>query len=1501
VDNPGFKALPRPINYAMPLAPKDGVKAIIVYGKNAAWTLRAAQAVQKAVLDSSGLKLELADDRTVTSDETWLLTDAFRRTPLIVLGNAQDNRLLHALGTRFLLQSNRSWPGGDRFIVRTVFEPFVADVNFVVLEASNDSGLAGATARFAELLKTLPKDATLTLPLFHETGGKDAWAPDPWPWTPPAEYGDPAGRTVSQIALAFKGTPNESENYVPARRAIGYVRGGACGQSPANVPVLCPMSPNQMRVAAAMMLDVCRAVGGRTHTPSNHYGATENILGIRGIFQSGVLDEKELNEFESCMVLSAAYPNEYWYDHIDSDSGYINEVGDRHAAACLLATVNLQDYVLNHCRMDDRTRKEIERRAEGARKTTAHYIRSFRDNFDTWELGETTMLYFYSLLYEGMPQWISNGNLARAADMYVMTADNIPDRWGTPGCYAGLDSYIGTYAGFAKISWHGRGIVTAAAYYYGDPGFRWYSRQDREVVGGYHSSVGGPFNGMTWDLGETKEPSRYSGVRTLPFDERMYDLAVNPRKESRWTTRRPGVPATPGTTDPWPRLGLLDRAAFRDGMGPNEAYMFLAGSQSVNGPDTINPLQNNSIARFTDLGEIWLFTNCKDITGWSRSMVSISNGKPHKPFAACTLEACANMGEVSALSSTDHGVGGSDWTRTIVHWRGHYFVVLDRIEAQADPASATTASAVASEYNMVCRWRGMQPAAMNGRAWVADAPSGSSMRVQATDDLPQTSEHWEADGSAAPFVLSQFKQARIAKGQAQTFQNLLYVAGPSRVDEFEARRVGDDAMMVKGRTAAGGHLALIGTRGPLPLAGFQTDAAVYNISGNTLRLAGLKTLKATFKDGVREIFQAQAPVNFVLDCDTGKGQVEVPDPAAAGSAAASESPVQVAVGAGAAGVAMKPGTSAVTLAEATALPKPAGLLEDLWNASKALPPERTAAPAGGQDVFGALTCPDRLQLPLRRLTKVQMTANTPPGQPVSELLDGQYTNIHACNIPSWSNTDKLEITLTLPQSTPLACIRLVGIMQDGLDPREKHFGKPWHEEGDFTFSLVLSDDGFQKDIRKIAKPKVVFENTPLFGALYYSISRLPTWRIEVGQKARQVKLLPRPNKKDKPELCLTQIETYAQDTVPDLSVTAIAADVDGDGSNELVVGTSNRELAVYRADGKRMWTKSTYPDNIFNMTCDDLDENGKAKLLVYTTGEKLHRYGGDGAERMPCIDIYEAQIKNPEILITRTGGIVGIGAWRPDPKKGKETVLFSQNQFLAQDDGTVRSTRMFGELRGAGEIRGVFPDDPEAMAAVNGNLVVWSAKRDPKGEYNRLGNMPMTGAGGAVCARSFGWVRAVNAGAFKGILAANEGGVNWFPVAAFKPESKEKGWGFDTGGVPVVAAMAEDSDGEGAPEVFLARKDGFVNVYKLADGSSVGLLNTGEPVLGMAMLLAKDGKPRLAVGTKFGVHLFGTDLKEIGGHELPVPAAGFAGPGGKDRDRVYVIDVAGNVTILVLK
>ena len=1374
------------------------------------------------------------------------------------------------------------YQGGDRYVVRSYFEPFVADTNWILLEASNAAGMDAAVAKFRQMLHGFPKNESATVPLFRELGFvKDQWHFD-GQWTSPAEYGQPGKRSATEIAREFKGTPAKSgsgELWEPYSLAIEHVRGGVFGRYTDNTPALPSATLDHMRIIAAMAMNGCRTIGGRVHVPREDYGAMGAITGIEAIFQSGVLDEKEVNEFENFMTLSAAHPDYYWYDNIGANSGFLNEIGDRHGATSLLINIYLLDYVRNHCRMDERTRKEVDRRYEGTLKSTAYYINSYRDNFDTWELGETTMMFFYAMLYEGMPQWITNGNLRHAADMYILTSDNILGAWGIQGCYAGLDSYIGASPGMPKCSWHGRGLVSAAAFYLDDPQYRWFSVGRTGHAEGIHGSVGTPFLGMHWATGEATAPTRYTGVRSLPFDKRMYDLAATTDKTLRWKKDRPSVPG--------PLATLMDRAAFRDGFDPNDAYLFLAASQCLCGKDGINALQSNSIARFTDLGEIWLFTNTRTYTGWSRSMVSISNGKPYNPYACCTLEAQASLGPWSMISSRDHGVAGTDWTRTIVHLRGHYFAVLDRIEARGD-----------DEYNMVCRWRGFQPAELDGRTWVARGSSGACMRIQATDPVMQTAENWENDGAARPFVLSQYKKDHLAKGQAQTFQNLMYVSGPSRPDEFTARRVGASSMLIKGKTSDGDHAALIGTGGEMPLEDFQTDAAIYCVSGDTICLTGATTLKARIDGQMREVFHSPKPANLSLDCVSGKALIcqslDAPGEPKPG--------LDPQAGAG----------QTLALFDGGSLPNPAGKLRALWDQS---PSNLSATPVEGGDngnLFQTSPSPDRLQRPLCRLTDFRLTASPDPALPLSDLTDMQYSSGTAGNQPTWRDTKDLEITLTFAQPTDVDRVRLVGILGD---MERKNYARPLNKADDFTFSLLLSDDGFQKDIRKIDKPTVTFENTPMVGTIYYGIGRLPTWRIAVGQKARQIKVLPRQTEDKnsvvhdpgKGGLRLTEIEVYGSREADDLGIQAFAGDVNGDGTNELVVGTTNQQVAVYDSTGKRVWNKNTYPDYVYTMACDDLDGDGKADVILYTTGEKLYRYRGDGSAISPPADLYEAQVNDPGIGYPRTGGITAIIPWRPDPKKQKEIAMLAQGEFFVTQDNKIRYGHV-SESRGGTWVHGLLPDEPDMLMVCNYSLIAWSSRVDANGVRIKIKELPMTGGGGAACAKSFAWARQIEAGKFRGVLGANEGGVDWYPLEAFQGAGLNPfqakpgwhpGWGFDTGGVPVTAVLADDIDGDGVPEVFLARKDGFVNMLKLADGSSKALLNTGQPVLGICMLRGKDGKPRLAVATEFGVSIFGQDLKLIGRRAIPISA--FVGPAGKGKDGAYVVDSAGNVTVLTLQ
>ena len=1455
-DNPGFRTLPRPIHYETPLNPRQSAKALIVYGKDAPWTQNAAQVVQKAIEDWSGAKLQLADDQTVTGEETWLLKNAYRKVPLIVLGNAKVNRVIHALGTRYLAQSNRSWPGGDRYIIRSIFEPFVADVNYIVLEASTEAGMDGAAANFAKILGTLPADAkaSATIPprLRVISGVKDKWQNETRNWGQmPKEWAGMKDRSVSEMVKAFQGKPFMAGWAAITDGNMGAICehfrvGPQAGQSAAQNPQAMTMDLHNQRAVAAMSLLACRAVGGRTYGYYDHYGATPYANILRALFQTGILSEGEINEFENCLTLSGALPLDNVFNDVSNGeptAGYWGN--DRHLQACLLATLQILDYVANHCRLDAKTRQEIDRRYENARKLTARLARSFRDNPESDSMGEDTIMQFYSLLHQGWMENVRRGLLRLSADAYILSTDNYPGGFAKWGCYVGLDGFSSCPGAMTK-TWSGGALVSAAAFYYDDPQYRWLV--NRGLPQGLTGAETFAMHEIGQAAGEAREAVRYYGVRAVPFDERVYKTLTHEELRSQ----KPRLP-------PEPFEKAMDRLAFRDGFEPNDAYLFLATCQSMK---VYHGVQNNAIARFTDLGDIWLFHNTFNPSGWARNVLSISNGKPYVPRAACTLEALANLGEVSAASSKEQGIAGADWTRTIVHWRGHYFVVLDRMEAQAD-----------DEFAFVCRWRTPQSAVLQDGAWVATGVSGNTLRIQNTEPIFQTSEYWECDGAKRPYVLQQYNQAKLVKGEAKTCQNLLYVSGEGRPDRFEARRVNAQAVLVKGKTTRGEHMALIGIGGRIPLVGFETDAAIYDVMDNKLHLAGVTALKAPVKGALTELFWSQKPVNLLVDCRTGRGQVDIPG----------EKPVQIRIAAGPAAEA-KPGFQDVALAEPNALPECSALIEALWNQGAA----PTAVPAEGiknAPIFQAQVAQAALQRPYRRITNVAVTSTPPP--------DGVYHDGWF-----WSGTDNLEITISFPTPMAVGCLRLPGIMKAAPVGHGGANIGPYYEAGDFTFSLVLSDDNFQKDLRKIDKPRVTFEETPNADIINHSdLRRLPTWRIEVGGRAKQIKLMPRPTTTDRRNLKVVDLEVYGPEQVDQLRCKAYVGDVNGDGSNELVVSTVEKEVAAYDAGGKQLWRK-VYPGEIMRTDVADLEEDGKAETMVYLTTEELHRINGDGSER-PLASIFDAERKafNGGAGV---GAVCGIAVWAPEGATKKEVLLSAETSFRVRADGTVQLIRMpgGGGTGAYGRLVNFYPNEPEVLVSVNHyGLNLFSARRYIEGNYTILASKPVTPDMGT--GTSFGWVRQIDLPACKGFLAAIEGGINWFPASAFQPNSKDQGWGFNSGGVPVVAALAEDVNGDGVPEVFLARLDGFVNVFKVADGASLGLLSIGEPVLGMAMLKGKDGKPQLAVGTKFGVHLFGPDLKPLG-HQA-VAAAAFAGPGGKERDRVYVIDMAGRVTILMIQ
>ena len=123
------KTFSRHINFRTPLA-----ECAIVFPSGMQNGEFEAARIRKAIREVTGLDAEMVSDRDVTSEDSWLIKEEYLSRPLIVLGNATDNRAVYALSTRMLTIANHRWPGKTKFCNRSVLEPFRRDVNCILLE-----------------------------------------------------------------------------------------------------------------------------------------------------------------------------------------------------------------------------------------------------------------------------------------------------------------------------------------------------------------------------------------------------------------------------------------------------------------------------------------------------------------------------------------------------------------------------------------------------------------------------------------------------------------------------------------------------------------------------------------------------------------------------------------------------------------------------------------------------------------------------------------------------------------------------------------------------------------------------------------------------------------------------------------------------------------------------------------------------------------------------------------------------------------------------------------------------------------------------------------------------------------------------------------------------------------------------------------------------------------------------------------------------------------------
>ncbi|MEN6642761.1 MAG: carbohydrate binding domain-containing protein [Armatimonadia bacterium] len=345
-----------------------------------------------------------------------------------------------------------------------------------------------------------------------------------------------------------------------------------------------------------------------------------------------------------------------------------------------------------------------------------------------------------------------------------------------------------------------------------------------------------------------------------------------------------------------------------------------------------------------------------------------------------------------------------------------------------------------------------------------------------------------------------------------------------------------------------------------------------------------------------------------------------------------------------------------------------------------------------------------------------------------------------------------------------------------------------------------------------------------------------------------------------------------QDDRPAVINRLVPADLNGDGTEELLVGWGRYAVCLDSA-GKQLWSLETAA-RVNDFATGDLTGDGKPEVLIGSDDEYFYITDAAGKllSKTKCdaiLRVGTSSVRDPRVSNVAIGDLEGDG--QPDIIIGSRngnimrfnTKLEKQWAFDRVEHGTYRMRLLDLDRDGVLEI--VAPNR-------YGSVEVVSAKGQAlPGSYSELGDVVCDVAD----LDGDGKYEIVN-GSSTGALTCTR----WRDKAM---------WNFDNFGYGVTQVLCADLDGDGKPETAVASETGYVYLLN-ADGTVKCQIRLGSPVLSLALYGQKlaagcrDGrvyvldaglKPSSSLSTTGPVTWLST-LKRQGGTQYLITAGGEA-------------------------
>lgn len=335
-----------------------------------------------------------------------------------------------------------------------------------------------------------------------------------------------------------------------------------------------------------------------------------------------------------------------------------------------------------------------------------------------------------------------------------------------------------------------------------------------------------------------KRPDDLLGISTAPLADWIYN------------SRAPGRKKTV------PREKCFDKVSFRSGFEPSDAYLCISGfSHGFHShPDA------NAIVRYYDKGDVRLYDDGYMIPALSEhnTVTILKNGWAGRTPDFSQVTAQADFPNVGLFETRLDNYSGIAWDRAVIWLKQDCFLIVDDLQCKE-----------AAEYAFQCIWRALGRAQLHAKRWSVEKDDALFSLVSASSAPLAQRQSAGTSLNSKPFPLSkarslvQAANQKMQPGDHCLFANLIHTSkgeGAAQKDAVQLRNEPGAYVIHRNRT-----FALAGVNECASLSQIALTADVFCITDDGLFAAGLRALDA----GDLSV-RSDVPVDLQITWQTGQ-------------------------------------------------------------------------------------------------------------------------------------------------------------------------------------------------------------------------------------------------------------------------------------------------------------------------------------------------------------------------------------------------------------------------------------------------------------------------------------------------------------------------------------------------------------------------------------------------------------------------------------------------------